>query len=171
MLSAQETLVVHPKGPDAVPLLYVDDSDNDRILVRETISLTKTPFLLYEAYGAESAKPYFQSQTGPGLFPRPELLLLDYDLGDHTGADFLYWLRITKSLSSIPVVMFSGSPGRPHIDKCYAAGADYFISKPKDLERLKSIVRTLYLSLVPDDRHPNPILHLEEYQPDPRKSR
>lgn len=158
---------------ELVPLLYVDDSENDRLLVRETIAVTKTPFLFCQADGAETAKPYFQSQTGdgqPNQFPRPALVLLDYHLGDHNGADFLYWLRITKRLTSIPVVMFSGSPGRPHIDKCYSAGANYFITKPKDLERLKTIVRTLYLSFVSGDKHPSPILQLQEYRPDPRKA-
>lgn len=155
-----------------MPLLYVDDSESDRLLVRETISITKTPFLFCQADGADSAKPYFQPQTSDGepkQFPRPTLVLLDYDLGDHTGADFLYWLRITQSLSSIPVVMFSGSPGRLHVDECYAAGANFFISKPKDLDRLKTIVRALYLSVVSGDKDPSPILQLHEYRPDPRK--
>jgi CheY-like chemotaxis protein len=164
---------VHSSGAGGlVPLLYVDDSESDRLLIRETIPLTKTPFRFYEAYGAKSAKPYFQFQNGdgePNQFPRPALVLLDYDLGDHNGADFLYWLRITKRLTSIPVVMFSGSHERECIDKCYAAGANYFISKPYNLERFKVIVRTLYRSLMPGDDHPSPILHLLEYQPNSTK--
>ncbi|HWV99940.1 MAG TPA: response regulator [Candidatus Acidoferrum sp.] len=171
--SPQSEFVVHSIGTGGlVPLLYVDDSENDRLLVREVIALTETPFLFCQADGAESAKPYFQSQTRDGEpkhFPRRALVLLDYDLGNHNGADLLYWLRTTKKLSSIPVIMFIGSPGRLHVEECYAAGANYFISKPKDLERLKTIVRLLHLSLVSDNKHPSPILHLPEYQPDPRK--
>ena len=74
-----------------------------------------------------------------------------------------------KKISSIPVVMFSGSPGKFHVEKCYAMGADHFISKPNDLERLKTIVRILHLSLVSDNKHPSPLVHLPEYQRDPRK--
>jgi CheY-like chemotaxis protein len=155
-----------------VPLLCVDDSENDRLLLREAIALAQIPFLFYEAYGAESAKPYFQFQNGdgePNQFPRPALVLLDYDLGDYNGADFLYWLRITKTLTSIPVVMFSGSHERECIDKCYAAGANYFISKPHNLDRIQAVLRTLYLGLMSGDNHPNPILRLLEYQPNSRK--
>jgi CheY-like chemotaxis protein len=162
---------VHPNGADgAVPLLYIDDSVNDRLLVREAILLTKTPFAFYQADGLEAAMPYFQSH-GHGGEPkqplRPALVLLDYDLGNHTGADLLYWLRQTKRITSIPVAMFSGSPGQPHVAECYATGANYFLSKPKDLTRLKIIVHTLHLSLVSVDQ-PGPIQLLEEYQPDPK---
>jgi CheY-like chemotaxis protein len=119
----------------------------------------------------ESAIPYFQfhgHDGEPKQFPRPALVLLDYDLANHTGADLLYWLRLIKRISSIPVVMFSGSAGQPHVAECYATGANYFLSKPKSLERLKIIVHALHLSLVSLHR-PGPIQLLEEYRPDPRK--
>jgi DNA-binding response OmpR family regulator len=166
--------VVHSIGADgALPLLYIDDSVNDRLLVREAILLTKTPFAFYQADGFEAAIPYFQFHGHDGVPKqplRPALVLLDYDLGNHTGADLLYWLRKTKRIMSLPVVMFSGSLGRMHVAECYAAGANHFITKPKNMYRLKVIVRTLHLSLVSNKRHPSPILLLEEYQLDPRKA-
>ena len=154
-----------------LPLLYIDDSVSDRLLVREAILLTKTPFAFYHADGMESAILYFQSHGHDGepkSFPRPALVLLDYDLGNHSGADFLYWLRLIKNITSIPVVMFSGSAGQLHIAECYATGANYFLSKPNDITRLKVIVHTLHLSLVSLHR-PGPIHLLEEYQADPRE--
>jgi chemotaxis family two-component system response regulator Rcp1 len=168
----RERLVVHSNSRDGhLPLLHVDDSANDRLLVREAIILSNTPFAFYQAGGMESAIPYFQfhRQHGePKQFPRPALVLLDYDLGNHTGADLLYWLRLMKKITSIPVVMFSGSVGQSQIAECYATGANHFLSKPKDLERLKIIVHTLHLSLVSLHR-PRPIELLQEYQPDPRE--
>lgn len=171
-VSPHREFVVHSIGADgALPLLYIDDSVNDRLLIREAILLTKTPFAFYQADGLETAMPYFQfhCRSGePKQPPHPALVLLDYDLGNHTGADLLYWLRKTKRITSIPVVMFSGSPGQPHVAECYATGANYFLSKPKDLTRLKIIVHTLHLSLVSLHR-PGPIELLQEYQPDPRE--
>ena len=119
----------------------------------------------------QSAIPYFQFHRHDGepkQYPRPAVVLLDYDLGNHTGADFLYWLRTMKSLTSLPVVMLSGSAGRLHVAKCYEMGANYFLSKPADLARLKHIVRTLHLSLVL--HRPGPIQRLEEFQPDAREA-
>ena len=148
-----------------MPLLHVEDSANDRLLVREAIAITKTPFTYHEADSLESAMPYFRH---PGeLEERPALVLLDYALGGNTGVDFLYWLRDHKKITSLPVVMLSGSPGRDHIAECYTAGADHYLTKPNDMERLKKIVSTLYVGLLSPP--PGPITLLKEYQPDPRE--
>jgi len=151
-----------------LPLLYIDDSADDRLLVKEAIALTKTPFTYHEADGLESAMLYFQLHGHHGeLEQRPAMVLLDYELGRNTtGVDFLYWLRVRKKMTSLPVVMFSGSPGRDHIVECYAAGVDYYLTKPHEMERLKRIVRTLHIGLV--SRPPGPIPLLREYQPDSR---
>jgi len=160
---------VHSSSGDGkLPLLHIDDSVDNRLLVREAIFLSNTPFAFYQAGGMESAIPYFQSHGHDGGFPRPALVLLDYDLGNHTGADLLYWLRLMKKISSIPVVMFSGSVEKSHIAECYATGANHFLNKPKDFARLKIIVHTLHLSLV-SLHQPGPIQLLQEYQPDPRE--
>jgi two-component system, chemotaxis family, response regulator Rcp1 len=165
---------VHSNSGDGkLPLLHIDDSANDRLLVKVAISQTKTPFAFYEAGGLETAMPYFQFHGHDGEPKQPlppALVLLDYDLGDHTGADLLYWLRVTKKITSIPVVMLSGSVGGPYVGECYATGANYFLSKPNDLARLKIIVHTLHLSLV-SLHQPGPIELLQEYQPDPRNLR
>jgi CheY-like chemotaxis protein len=155
-------------GNAAFALLHVDDNANERFLVRRAILVTKTPLELHEAAGLESAIPFFQSHLHhPEKFPRPAMVLLDYEMGDHTGADFLYWLRWMKKITSIPVVMFSGSVGKRHVASCYATGANHFISKPKDSERLKEIVKALHQSLLL--QRPGPILRLDEYQANPRE--
>jgi DNA-binding response OmpR family regulator len=149
-------------------LLHIDDSIDDRVLVREALVLSRTSFEYHEANGIESAIAFFQFHNGKPGRP-PALVLLDYDLGDFTGVDFLYWLRFLKKQTSVPVVMFSGSQGERHVAECYGAGANYFISKVGDLERLKLIVRTLHLSLM-TLKQPDLILLLKEYQPDPRNN-
>jgi len=154
-------------GDGKLPLLHVDDSADDRFLVKEAIAITKTPFTYHEADGSESAMSYFQFHGQSGeLEQRPALVLLDYQLGgDATGVEFLHWLRMQKKITSLPVVMFSGSPGTGHIAECYAAGVDHYLTKPNDFERLKRIVRTLYVGLL--SRPPGPIPLLTEYRPDP----
>jgi CheY-like chemotaxis protein len=166
---------VHSNSVDgagaALPLLHIDDSGEDRLLVEQAIFLTNAQFEFHGAASFEDALSYFQSHEDDGgqqEFPCPALVLLDYDLGKSKGTDFLYWLRVMKKLSSIPVVMFSGSAGRSQIAECYAAGVNYFLSKPTDLLQLKIIVRTLRFSLR-SAQGLNGIVFLKEYQPDPRE--
>lgn len=151
-----------------MPLLHIDDSADDRLLVSEAIILSDTPFDFYQANGMESAIPYFQSSELK-RHPHPALVLLDYNLGDHTGADFLYWMRLMKKINSTPVVMFSASNEKRIIAECYATGANHFLCKPLGLERVKIIVRTLHC-LVSHDGHSSPISLLEEYRPEPREA-
>lgn len=148
-----------------LPLLHIDDNVDDRFLVKEAIALTKTRFKLYEADSFEAAMPYFKSrQADLKTHPCPALVLLDYDLGQFTGADFLVWLRSVKKITSIPVVIFSGSVGEPCITECYANGANHFLAKPNELDRLKIIVHSLYLSFGVLNQ-PGPIALLQEYHP------
>src|SRR5689334_13465141 len=125
---------------DPLPLLYVDDDEYDRHLVELALRHTNTIFQLYTADGAESAAPYFefrQQSAAANPCPRPKLILLDYDMGTHTGADFLFWLRVMRHLTAIPVVMFSGSVGARHVAECYEAGADHFLRKPVGLKAIQ----------------------------------
>lgn len=144
-------------------LLFVDDSANERLLVREAISLTKTPFNFCQADGLESSIPFFTNHQ-----PWPSVVLLDYDLGTHTGADFLHWLRVTKKITSVPVVMFTSSLGQRNVAQCYANGANHFLRKPNNLSRLKEIIGCLYLSVL--HKTPEPIVSLSEYLADPTAS-
>jgi len=159
----------HGKG-GLLPLLHVEDSPVERLLVRGAIALTKTPFDFYEAGGLESAMPFFRvhSRNDERRYPQPAAVLLDYDLGTETGTDFLYWLRVLKRNESVPVVMFSGSAGKANVEGCYAAGADYFVSKPKSLERIKSVVRALYASITAPGQEPRALSLLPEFVADAR---
>jgi CheY-like chemotaxis protein len=154
-------------GIRGAALLHIDDVENDRILVREAIAQSRTPFEYHAADGVEAGMSYLDF----GEEYPPAMVLLDYNLGTHTGADFLYWLRELKQMTSIPVVMLSGSPGNCHVQECYAAGANHFITKAVDFHRLQVIVRTLHLSLVSDLSGPDLILELAEYRPDPVKEK
>jgi CheY-like chemotaxis protein len=152
--------------------LHVDDSANERLLVKRAISATGTPFDCYEASGLESAISFFKVHLhyGQQRYPQPAVVLLDYDLGENTGADFLYWLRVLKKMESVPVVMFSGSVGKANIEECYAIGANHFVSKATSFERLKSIVQALHLS-VATQQEPCPLSLLPEYIADPKGQR
>jgi DNA-binding response OmpR family regulator len=149
-----------------LPLLHIDDSENDRLLVEQAIFLSGTQFEFHGAGSFGEALLYFQSHGAGGArrFPLPSLVLLDYDLGKTNGADFLYWLRARKHLTSVPVVMLSGSPGRGRVGECYAAGANYFLNKPAGIERMKAIVRALRFGLRGAEGLSG-IVFLKEYQP------
>jgi DNA-binding response OmpR family regulator len=58
---------------------------------------------------------------------QPDILLLDYHLGDTNGLDVLRRLRADQDSSRTRVIMTSGMDLQ---ERCLAAGADGFILKP-----------------------------------------
>lgn len=154
----------------ALPLLHIDDSEDDRLLVQQAIRRTNSSFTLYSADGANSATPFFEFRKANGEdneHPRPAIIVLDYDLGVHTGADFLIWLRVVRQITAIPVVMYSGSAGTEHIDECFAAGANHFVRKALRLEGLWNIISALDLCMSFDPPRFGPLSRLPEYRPGP----
>src|SRR6185503_12149845 len=77
------------------------------------------------------------------VFPKPNLILLDYALGSFKGTDFLRWVRKEHELATLPVVVLRGSGEESCVAECYAVGANYFIAKPTFFLDLVKIVRCL----------------------------
>lgn len=71
----------------------------------------------------------------------PSLVLLDYELPDMTGQEFLRKARELDSLKNIPVIMLTSHSGRDIVEKTIQSGADDFIVKPADRELLIKKVR------------------------------
>jgi DNA-binding response OmpR family regulator len=65
---------------------------------------------------------------------QPDIILMDKFLSGSDGCDFCKELKADPELAGIPVIMISAHP-QARIE-CLAAGADYFIEKPFDMDHL-----------------------------------
>lgn len=74
----------------------------------------------------------------------PELFILDINMPEVSGLDFLEFLRRRKEFKDIPVVMLSTEAADVTVDKAMEMGADAYVTKPVALEELeKAIDRAL----------------------------
>jgi len=74
---------------------------------------------------------------------RPDLLLMDLAMPKLGGLQVIEALRGSVELRDVPVIAISASPAAPEVDQCLAAGANAFIPKPIDFERLQQAVGEL----------------------------
>lgn len=88
-------------------------------------------FLLQRGVHADHSTPRFL-----------KLVLLDVKLPKVDGIEVLTTMRTTAELQSIPVVMLTSSMERRDVARCYAAGANSYIVKPVDFDRLIDAVGT-----------------------------
>lgn len=73
----------------------------------------------------------------------PDLILLDIGLPWLNGFELAQMLKEHKDLKKIPLVFVSGKTSDEDIKRAFEIGADDFIKKPFEIEKLKKTVQTL----------------------------
>lgn len=72
---------------------------------------------------------------------RPELIVLDINMPEVTGIDFLEFLRMRDDLKEIPVVMLSSETTDIQVDEAMRIGANAFVFKPVTIEELEEAIQ------------------------------
>lgn len=70
----------------------------------------------------------------------PDLILLDINMPEISGIDFLEFLRMRNEFRHIPVVMLSSETTDVQVDEAMDLGADGFIFKPVTIEELEAAI-------------------------------
>ena len=76
-----------------------------------------------------------------------DLLILDVNLPDGSGFDFLNWVR---SFSKLPILMLTVKGGEDYVVKGLSEGADEYVAKPFSLPVLKARIDNLFKRLGPE---------------------
>lgn len=113
-------------------LLYIEDNLSNLKLVEHI--LARRPEVRLHAT--------MQGRLGLELIREhhPDLVLLDLNLPDISGAQVLSILRDDVSTRDIPVVIISADATRHQIDRLMEAGARAYMTKPLDVQRFLDVV-------------------------------
>lgn len=118
------------------PVLVVDDEAQDRLLFRKV--LEDMGFEVLEAEDGVAAKALMES--GDEDF---SLVLMDLFMPGLDGKELLRNVRQSLSTQSLPVVVLTNSANPRDELELLEAGADDFLVKPVDVERLEARVRAV----------------------------
>lgn len=77
-----------------------------------------------------------------------DLLILDVNLPDGSGFDFLNWVR---SFSKLPILMLTVKDDEDYVVKGLSQGADEYVAKPFSLPVLKARIDNLFKRLGPEE--------------------
>ena len=124
-------------------VLSVEDSDTEYYIIKIAVQECGLPVTLHRAADGEQALRFLSRTHGYEAAPRPDLILLDMTLPKEDGFQVLSEIRMTESLRSIPVVIFTSSVMDAARKKAIAFGADDCISKPRTLKALTDAIRSL----------------------------
>jgi DNA-binding response OmpR family regulator len=110
-------------------ILIIDDDENIRRLVSFNLSMEG-----HELLQAENGKIGYQTAKKE----QPELILLDVMMPVMDGIQTVKKLKTDPETKQIPVFMLSAKGQMEDLDEAFDAGADNYITKPFDVEKLNA---------------------------------
>jgi CheY-like chemotaxis protein len=125
-------------------ILYVDDDDNDVLLLKHAIRSAQLSFNVQAVHDPEHASAYLEGE-GPyadrKCFPLPSLVLLDLKMPRMHGLEVLSWIRGHPLLKRMVVIVLTASNQLSEINRAYELGANSYLVKPVELSLLVEMVR------------------------------
>ncbi len=83
---------------------------------------------------------------------RTDLIVLDINMPEVTGMDFLEFLSMRKELKGQKVIMLSTEASDVRVDQAMNLGASGFVSKPVTIDELETVIA----KVLPDSRASSP---------------
>jgi len=132
--------------PHAVEILLVEDNPNDIRLAMDAFEsnhLANRVEVLRD--GAEALDYLFREgvYAGQSPAPNPKVLLLDLKLPLVDGLEVLEKLKADPRTRHIPVVVLTSSQEDLDISRAYQLGANSYIVKPVEFDKLTEVVKHL----------------------------
>lgn len=129
--------------PDTMAILVVEDNMPDYQTVLRAFRKVGVKSPVYHCETGEDALDFVYRRNGyqsAENAPRPGLILLDLNLPGTDGREVLKQLKNDNDLRSIPVIVFTTSDSDIDIAESYKSGANSYITKPVNVEKLYEVI-------------------------------
>ena len=121
-------------------ILLADDDDDDRMFFSDAITTIAPSVKLTEAINGDDLINILKRND----FHLPDLIFLDLNMPYKNGLECLKEIRSTDILKNIPILIYSTSVNRDHVDISYLNGANMYIQKPVSYDGIKRILKTIF---------------------------
>ena len=116
----------------AKTILYVEDNDANRMIVRDLLKRTK--YVLIEAHDGEAG-------VAAALEKRPDLILMDIQLPKISGLEAIRRIRADASMAVTPIIAITSFALSGDDQKAKEAGATAYLAKPYSPRDLMALIR------------------------------
>lgn len=124
-------------------VLLVEDNPRDVRLTQRAFAQASLPHDLRIVRDGDEALAYLHREGAykdPHASPRPDVILLDFNLPRMNGHELLQCLKQDQRFQQIPIVVLTTS-GRPDdVRLAYEAGANAYLLKPVEFARFTEVV-------------------------------
>lgn len=126
-----------------IDVLLVEDSPGDIRLTQEAFGAANSDIRLHVVMDGVEAMAFLAQEGAHADAPRPDLILLDLNLPKMDGREVLKRIRSDDGLKSIPTVILTTSDAAIDINQSYKLQANSYLSKPVQLDKFESVVRSV----------------------------
>ena len=124
-------------------VLLIEDSPGDVRLTREVFREANIEAVLHVAMDGVEAMKYLFHEGNFKDAARPDLILLDLNLPKMDGREVLARIKSEERMKSIPTVILTMSESETDILKSYQLHANSYLTKPVQLDRFTSLVKSI----------------------------
>jgi CheY-like chemotaxis protein len=120
-----------------IMVLLADDDEDDRLIFKEALEQTGLNVKLTLTHNGVQLMEYLEQQKGKEL---PHILFLDLNMPLKGGIDCLKEIRDDDVLQGLSVAIYSTSASEEDIENTFIEGANVYIKKPNDFNRLVKVL-------------------------------
>ncbi|WP_303285333.1 response regulator [Marinobacter sp. SS8-8] len=128
-----------------IPILMAEDDAMDRLLTEEALREGRLNNPLSFVEDGVQLMAYLRNQPpfeDAATYPEPGIILLDLNMPKKDGRTCLEEIQQDPALKHIPVVVMTTSTQEEEVFRSYDLGANSFICKPVDFDKLVSLMKT-----------------------------
>lgn len=118
-------------------LLLADDDEDDCDFFNEALSETGIDANLAMVHDGVELMNYIQNNNLQNL---PDVIFLDLNMPRKNGIECLTEIKENEKFKNLPVIIFSTSLDSEIVDNLYKKGASYYIRKPGEFGKLKTVI-------------------------------
>lgn len=124
-------------------ILIIEDSDEDFEATKRILHKCNLENPIHRCSYGDDALDYLFKRGAYTKAERPGMILLDLNLPSIDGREILDKINKDSILKSIPTIIFTTSSDERDIKSCYENGANSYIQKPVDIEKLFCTISSL----------------------------
>ncbi len=134
---------MQPDEARPTEILLVEDSPSDTALIAEALREGPIRHHLSTVEDGQKAVQFVRREGEYAGAPRPDLILLDWNLPCRNGSEVLTELKGDERLKIIPVVVLTTSRSEQDALCAYQLRANCYVTKPVDFDQLSNVVREI----------------------------
>lgn len=131
-----------PSNEDTVTILLIEPNPGDARLFTESFADARIASDVHTVTDGEAALDFVHQRNEFDESPRPDIILLDFQLPGISGKDVLSELKSDSTLRSIPVIVLTSSDSEADIAQSYDLHANAYLQKPVDPDEFVDLVRS-----------------------------